>query len=96
MDRQEILSYADIITKHVSVLKPNAGTENTKEVFLTTADKIQIHIADSAKKIKEEFDVIIQQLSAEDRIEALEEFLPKIDQSEENKQEVITHFRFLG
>ena len=47
-DRSNILAYADIITKHISILKPNAGTENSKEIFLSTADKLQIHIADSA------------------------------------------------
>ena len=48
------------------------------------------------RKIQEEFDVIVQQLSAKHRIDALEEYLPKLDKSEENKQEVITHFKFLG
>jgi hypothetical protein len=39
-DRPEILTFSDIISKNLSVIKPNEGTEEAKEVFLSISDKL--------------------------------------------------------
>ena len=40
LDRPEILEFFDIIQKNLSGIKPNEGTQDSKEVFLSITDKL--------------------------------------------------------